>query len=83
MTELTIDDTLAGLLASVKGETTLLDKSGKVLGRYFPQIDQAAMHAKYGHLWTPEDLARAEEARKETGGQTLREIWKEIRREHG
>ena len=42
MTQLTIDDALVELLSSVKGETTLLDKNGKVIGRFRPEIDQAA-----------------------------------------
>ena len=36
MSELTLDDTVAALLSSLKGETVLRDKGGKHLGRFVP-----------------------------------------------
>jgi hypothetical protein len=82
MSELTIDDAVAAALSATRGEVVLRDRTGKEIGRFRATIDQAAMHAKYGHLWTEEDLKRAEEAEKEykeKGGYTHAEVMAYLR----
>ncbi|MGL4552265.1 MAG: hypothetical protein ACRC33_13890 [Gemmataceae bacterium] len=84
MTRLIVDDAVAALLTAAKVETTVVDRTGRVIGRFRPTLDQAAMHARYGHLWTDEDLARAEAIEKEffengRKGYTHAEVWEYIR----
>jgi len=61
------------------GDVVQRDWAGKLTGRLRAPLDQAAMHAKYGHLWTAEDLARAEEAANEKGGHTHAEVMAYLR----
>lgn len=84
MSELTIDDAVAAALAATQGEVVLRDRSGKEVGRFRRTFDQAEMHAKHGHLWTDEDLKRADETEKEffeggRKGYTHEEVWEYIR----
>jgi len=81
MSELTLDDTIAALLSSQKEEVVLRDQRGKELGRFRPLIDQAERHEKYRHLFTQEDLDKAEQALSEGGGLPLSEVWKRIKGE--
>ena len=78
MSELTLDDTVAAMLSSQKGEVVLRDRSGKEIGRVRPTCDQAEMHARR-NPFTLEDLERAEQALSEGGGLPLSEVWKRIK----
>lgn len=81
MSELTLDDTVAAMLSSQTGEVVLRDKRGKKLGDFLPAVDPAERHEKYRHLFTQEDLDKAEQALSEGGGLPLSEVWKQIKGE--
>ena len=61
MSELTLDDILVDLFASLKEETILLDSAGKEIGRFWP----ADGHENYRNPFTQEDLDKAEQALSE------------------
>ncbi len=80
MSELTLDDAVAAMLSSQKGEVVLLDRSGREIGRFRPTCDQAEMHARR-NPFTLEDLEEAKRAASEGGGSPLSEVWKRIKGE--
>jgi len=77
MSQVTIDSVLLARLNGLTERTEFRDESGRLLGHFVP-AEKAELFVpppedRCPH--TPEELDRR---RKENGGRTLREIWKEL-----
>jgi hypothetical protein len=73
------DASLQRALAGVVGPVEVRTSEGLVLGHYTPVVDakQAALHAKYSHVFDLEEAERI--AATEHEGRPLAEVWERIR----
>ncbi|MFO0843704.1 MAG: hypothetical protein U0797_15120 [Gemmataceae bacterium] len=78
MGHIVADEAVRNALSGVAEPVEIRTKEGVILGYYTP-VDpkQAALHAKYSHIWDLEEVERI--AATERGGVPLSEVWKEIR----
>jgi hypothetical protein len=76
MTQIVLPDSVISQLAGLPGPTSICDSSGQIVGTYIPQVaSDAELYRKNPCPLTPGELERR---RKEKGGQTLAEFWKEM-----
>jgi hypothetical protein len=76
MTKVVIDDALAKQFVDPHACVELCDKSGRVLGHFYPlENEDDALYAKYQCPLSEEELERREKA---PGGSTLAEFWQRM-----
>jgi hypothetical protein len=76
MTKIIIDDDGRAKLSDVNERVELCDKSGKVVGYFYPVEDpEDAIYANLKVPFTEEELQRRE---NETGGSSLAEFWQRM-----
>jgi hypothetical protein len=76
MAPIQLDPTLLQQLAGAQTPVPLCDSGGKVVGHYLPEDEYLKMlYATVECPLSEEEIARR---RAETGGYTLKEIWKEL-----
>ena len=78
MTKVVVDEALRFKLNGLKEQLELCDESGQGLGRFLPE--NVYKKLMYSADQCPYTEAELEQARHETGGRTLAEIWKSLGR---
>jgi hypothetical protein len=78
MQSVVADEVLRSRLGDLSKEIEVRDESGRLLGRYLPERPAMTREELMATCpFTEEDLERA---RREPGGKTLGEIWRELGR---
>lgn len=78
MIKITVPDAASNQLAAANDPVVICDSTGKVLGTFFPRIvHDPSLYAGIESPLTPEERERR---RKEPGGKTLAQIWKDLGR---
>ncbi|HZL87261.1 MAG TPA: hypothetical protein VFB96_02700 [Pirellulaceae bacterium] len=79
MTQITLPDAAISQLAAAHDPVVICDSAGKALGTFFPEIvHDPSLYVGVESPLTPEERERR---RKEGGGRTLAEIWKDLKRQ--
>jgi hypothetical protein len=80
MTQIILDTASANALAGTRGDVTVCDPTGKVIGRFRRTLTSEEMEAR--NPFTLEDLEEARRRAAEDGPAIpLAEVWKQIRSE--
>jgi hypothetical protein len=76
MTRVVIDQSIRSKLNDLGGQIDLCDEAGRTVGYFLP----ADLHHKLILAWAKADVSdeELERRRKEPGGRTLQEIWRDL-----
>jgi hypothetical protein len=77
MTRVTIDEALRGKLNGLDQPLELCDEAGQTVGHFLP----AEEYKRYFYAWLNAQVSdeELEQSRKEPGGRTLAEIWRDLK----
>ncbi len=77
MSIVTADESVQPFLSGLKGFTVIHDKSGKVIGRFYPgELTEDEMYAEAREQFDPEVIERR---KAEAGGRTTAEVLERLR----
>lgn len=74
----TLDDSLRGMLNGCQEEVEFIDESGRPVGHFLPQDVYQKMLYAWVESQCPFSKEELERRRRETGGRSLKEIWKDL-----
>ena len=78
MSKIVLDQTLRSKLNGLNEPMEVCDESGTTLGHFLPSAQYQKLLYQVAEAACPHTAKELEELQKETGGVTLKEIWKSL-----